>query len=187
MIKRSSVLIKLYHSDASKYTTSRTKSRQWTGVKQIIHKWPPEYKLLSLTNKVLTTTQPSYLHNFITVQPHSLVHLHYLLSEQQIVPSSMLPLVSGINSRLLSVNHALTSPILTHPVLRVALPPSTRHSHHPSPLHSFIPDLKPSFSANLSLRSLPFLLPDGLHRFPRLFTNTSEHSHFFVLFLFSTF
>jgi len=26
-----------------------------------------EYKLLSLTYKVLTTTQPSYLHNFITV------------------------------------------------------------------------------------------------------------------------
>jgi len=45
----------------------------------------------------------------------------------------MLPLVSGINSRLLSVNHALISPILTHPVLRVALPPSapsTYLCHH---------------------------------------------------------
>jgi len=28
-----------------------------------------ENKLLSLTYKVLTTTQPSYLHNLITVQP----------------------------------------------------------------------------------------------------------------------
>ena len=28
-----------------------------------------EYKLLSLTYKVLTTTQPSYLHNLITAQP----------------------------------------------------------------------------------------------------------------------
>jgi len=28
-----------------------------------------EYKLLSLTYEVLTTTQPSYLHNLITVQP----------------------------------------------------------------------------------------------------------------------
>ena len=28
-----------------------------------------EYKLLSLTYKVLTTTQPSYLHNVIRVQP----------------------------------------------------------------------------------------------------------------------
>ena len=41
----------------------------------------------------------------------------------------MLPLVSAINSRLLCVNHALISPILTnplptpHPLLRVALPP----------------------------------------------------------------
>ena len=63
----------------------------------------------------------------------------------------MLPLVSGINSRLLSVNHALIFPILTHPVLSVALPPSvpsTHHSHHQSPLHSFTPGLKPSFSAN---------------------------------------
>ena len=50
-------------------------------------------------------------------------------------------LVSGINSRLLSVNHTLISPILIHPVLWVALPPSvppTHRSHHPSPLtHSF--------------------------------------------------
>jgi len=28
-----------------------------------------EYRLLSLTYKVLTTTQPSYLHNLVTVQP----------------------------------------------------------------------------------------------------------------------
>ena len=32
----------------------------------------------------------------------------------------------------------------------------------PSPPHSFIPGLKPSFSANPSHRSLPFLLPDCL-------------------------
>jgi len=33
------------------------------------------------------------------------------------------------------------------------------HSHHPSPLHSFTPGLKLTFSANLSHHSLPFLLP----------------------------
>ena len=41
--------------------------------------------------------------------------------------------------RLPSVNHALISPILPHPVLWVALPPlvpSTHHSHHPSLFHS---------------------------------------------------
>ena len=39
-------------------------------------------------------------------------------------------------------------------------------SHHPSPLHSFIPGLKPSFSANPSHRSLLVLLHDRLHGFP---------------------
>ena len=48
--------------------------------------------------------------------------------------------------------------------------------------HSFIPGLKPSFSANPFHRSLPFLLQDWLHPFPGLFTDTSEH---ILLLLFS--
>ena len=133
-----------------------------------------EYKLFSLTYKVLTTTQPSYLHNLITVQPFRCTRSSPLVtlsrpstsSSLRITDrsSSMLPLVSGINSQLLSVNHALISPILHHPVLRVAvIPPSvssTYHFHHPLPLHSSTTDLKLSFSANPSHRSLPFLLPD---------------------------
>ena len=55
----------------------------------------------------------------------------------------MLPLVSGINSRLPSVNHALISPLLHQSVLSVALPPPpvplTHHFHHPLPLHSSTP------------------------------------------------
>jgi len=51
----------------------------------------------------------------------------------------------------------------------------------PSPLHSFFPGLKPSFCANHSHRSLPFHLQDWLHGFPGLFTDTSEHIHFFIL------
>ena len=42
----------------------------------------------------------------------------------------MLPLVSGTNSRLPSVNPALISPILPHPVLWVALPPSVPSITH---------------------------------------------------------
>ena len=46
-------------------------------------------KLLSLIYKVLTTNQPSYLHNLITFQPplglhlrsQSPVHLHYLIDK----------------------------------------------------------------------------------------------------------
>jgi len=53
---------------------------------------------------------------------------------------------------------------------------STHHSHHPPLPHSFTPGLKPSFSANPSLHSLPLLLQHWLHR---LFTNTSEHIHFY--------
>ena len=110
------------------------------------------WALLSLTYKVLTTTQPSYLHNLITVQPPRSTRSSTLVTPAR--PSTSFSLritdrsfqfVSGINSRLPSVNHALISPILPHPVVWVALAPSvpsTRHSHHPSPLHSFTPGLK---------------------------------------------
>ena len=57
--------------------------------------------------------------SFLTDIP--VVHPHHLLYEWQTVPSSMLPLVSGINSRLPSFNHALISSILHHPVFWVAL------------------------------------------------------------------
>ena len=40
------------------------KSLHWLKVNKRI-----EYKLLSLTYKVLTTAQPSYFHNFISLQP----------------------------------------------------------------------------------------------------------------------
>ena len=46
-------------------TLLSTKSLPWLEVKQRIY-----YKILSLTYKVLTTTQPSYLYNLISVQPH---------------------------------------------------------------------------------------------------------------------
>jgi len=66
---------------------------------------------------------------------------------------------------------------------------SLTHLSTPSPPHSFIPSLHPSFSAHPSHRSLPFLLPDGLHGFSGLFTDTSDHIRFYALvfFRFSTF
>ena len=55
----------------------------------------------------------------------------------------------------------------------------------PSPTHSFIPGLKPFFSPNPSYRSLPFLLQDSLHGFPRLLTVTTEHiCLYFLVYLF---
>ena len=47
-------------------------------------------------------------------------------------------------------------------------------------LSSFIPGLKPSFSADPSHRSLPFLPQDWLHGFPGLFTDISEHIRLFT-------
>ena len=94
--------------------------------------WQPPNLHICITSSQFSLLTAHALH----LWSHSLVRPHHLLYEWQIVPSSMLPLVSGINSRLPSVNHALISPILPHPVLWVAFPPSapsTHHSHHPSP------------------------------------------------------
>ena len=57
----------------------------------------------------------------------------------------------------------------------------------PSPTHSFIPGLKPSFSVK-PLRCSPsfLLLHDSLHGFPRLFIVISEYICF-LLFSFSVF
>jgi len=146
-----------------------------------------EYKLFSLTYKVLyTTTQPSlnYLHNLITVHPPRSTRSSSLVTLARPSTSSSLRITDRsfqyastcLWNRLLASlrqprTRPLISPILTHRVLWVALytvpliglgkseystGPSTHHSHHPSPAHSFIPGLKPSFSVNPSHRSLPF-------------------------------
>jgi len=107
----------------SHHITPILRSLHWLKITERI-----EYKLLSLTYKVVTTTQPSYLHNLITVQPprstcsSSLVTLARPSTSSSLRITNrcfqyMLPLVSGTNSRLPSVNHALISPILHHPVL----------------------------------------------------------------------
>jgi len=59
----------------------------------------------------------------------------------------------------------------------------------PSPAHSFIPGLKPSFSANPSHRSLSFSSSGLIAWIPQTFTvTTSEHIRFYFLdFLFYTF
>ena len=51
----------------------------------------------------------------------------------------------------------------------------------PSPTDSFIPGLKPSFSANPSHCSPSYLLKYSLHGFPGLFTVISEHICFLLL------
>jgi len=168
--------------------------------------WVIEYKLLSLTYKVLTTTQPSYLYNVIRVQPprstrsSSLVTLarpsiHRLIYVQQTIPSSILPVVSGINCWLLSVNRALISPFLT----RLPSVPPTHHSRHLSPLTlSFQAESNP-FLQILPTVAFPFFFTadstDSPDRLPILLTFPPSANvtrgisvfYFFSFFLFSTF
>jgi len=58
----------------------------------------------------------------------------------------------------------------------------------PSPTHSFVPGLKPSFSANPSHRRLSFSSSGLTTWIPQTFTVISEHIRFyFLVFLFYTF
>ena len=54
----------LIQNPKSTHITPILKSLHWLKVSERI-----EYKLLSLTYKVITTAQPSYLHNLISLQP----------------------------------------------------------------------------------------------------------------------
>ena len=133
--------------------------------------------------------QSSYLHNLITIQPPRSTRSSFLVTLS--CPST----TSSVWITDRSFQYAF-------PRLWNQLPASLRHpptnlsnfdSSNPlsgtssigsidSPLsssitpHSFVPSLKPSFSANPSHLSLPFLLQD--HGFPRLFSDNSELIHF---------
>ena len=67
---------------------SDTKSLHWLKVNERI-----EYKLISLAYKVLTTAQPSYLHNLISVQPPCSTH------SSSVVTVSCLPTILKITDR----------------------------------------------------------------------------------------
>jgi len=96
----------------------------------------------------------------------------------------MLPVVSGLKSRLLSTNRALPTSLqfwFTQSYewhFSIGSIDSTLSSPTtPSLFHSMLKSPPPS--ANPSHRSLPFLLEDWLHRFLGLFTDTSEHIRFY--------
>jgi len=111
-------------------------------------------------NCCITTTQPSCLHNLFTVQPPRSTRCSSLVTLARQSTSSFLRITDlsflyasrifsvffpsslhGINSRLLSINHALISPTLTHLVLWVPLPPSLPSTHHSHPLITHHPSL----------------------------------------------
>jgi len=95
------------------------------------------------------------------------------------IPSPLAGFMTHVTCRLTAKNRdSLRNATLGNRVLGYLF---TRTSH------SFIPGLKPSFSANPSHRSLPFHLRDWLHGFPGLFTDSSENNCFFTLSFFLIF
>jgi len=130
-------------------------------------------KILSLTYKVLTTTQPSYLYNLISVQPHRNTRSSDIITLSRPPSSSSL----RVNNR--SFRHA--SPYLWNQLpkeLRLPTDHEDFHSHlishmsvrhflhhhcqHPLLLLTFTPDSKLIFSTNLFLRSSSTFPPTGL-------------------------
>ena len=160
-------------------------------------------ELLSLTYKVLTTTQPSYLHNLITV-PQRLCSIHSssLVTLARLSTSSSLRITDCSfqyasprlgNQLPASVCEPCTISLqFWHLILWVALLSSVLSTHHPrhlSPIQSFIPGLKPFFSANPQiLLTVAFFSTSGLtSRIPRTVYQILLSIHFGFLFYFLVF
>jgi len=114
------------------------------------HSINPFSRVLRLTYKVLTTTQPSYLHNLITVQPPRSTRSSSLVTFARPSTSSSL--------RITDRSFQYAAPRLWNQLPASLRQPRTNLSN--SAHYSFTPSLKLSFSANLSHHSLPFLLLD---------------------------
>jgi len=112
------------------HITPVLRSLHWLKINERI-----EYKLLSLTYKVLTTSQPDYLHNLISVYSTGRTHSSSLVALARPPVSSSLQttnrffimhhLTCGINSLLHSVNLILFT-VLVYLILRI----SPHYSHH---------------------------------------------------------
>ena len=153
----------LYHNSLARAVVIAPKSSHITPILRSLHSLKItqriEYKLLSLTYKVLTTTQPSYLHNLITVQPPRSTRSSFLVTLARPFTSSSL--------RITDRSFQYASPRLRNQLPAPLRQPRTNLSnsaspssfewnflhrfhrlttHHPSSPHSFIPGLKLFFS-----------------------------------------
>jgi len=101
------------------------------------------HKLLSLTYKILTTIQPSYLHNLICLQPPRSTRF----SSDVLITLFHLPTISSDRSFRYASTHLWNqlpdSFRLVSIYLHIHL--STYLSHHPLLLHSLTPGSKPTF------------------------------------------
>ena len=113
---------------------------------------------------------------------HLLVHRHHIIRSFQRAFSTTLESTPGFSPSTMrtKLSNSDSPSFLSGPT-----PPSVPSTHHPSPLHSFIPGLIPSFLQ---------ILPTVAIVFPRtnvplitgLFTDTSEPIRFLLFTFFST-
>ena len=161
---QNSLVCAVVKAPKSSHITPILKSLRWIKVNEHI-----EYKLLSLTYKVLTTSQPNYLNNLISVQPPRSTR------SSSVVSFSRPPTVSSLKITHRSFRYA-------SPRLWNQLSDSFLQSHQScldSPLHSFVssslssPPLSSSITLSFQAQNLPFQqilpifdlfhLPDCLH------------------------
>ena len=164
----------LYYKLKSSHITPILRSLHWLRITERI-----EYKLLSLTYKVLTTTQPPYLHNLISTQRPRSTRSSSVATRP---PTSSSPKITDRsfcyaspcpwNQLPLSLRqpHSGTSSSISY----TPIPSPITSSSSDSPLCSSItPTLFHFFKTYLFHKSHPrsyFLLPDCVHRLlPRLF------------------
>ena len=156
----------------SSHITPILRSLHWLKINERI-----EYKLLSLTYKVLTTSQPDYLHNLISVhstcrtRSSSLVTLarpslsySSQVTNRSFRYASVHHLTCGISSLLHSVNLIVFTLLLVHLILRIS-PHHSQHfrSHHLSLLSLSLQTYNSSFPQILSSNLLvPPRLPSRI-------------------------
>ena len=120
-----------------------------------------EYKLLSLTYKVLTTIQPPYLHNLISVQPPRNTRSSYHVTLARPPTSSSL--------RITDRSFRYASPCLWN-----ELPSSLRQPHSSPSVFVHAPVIS-SYFLNLPLSPSITPLSFTLGSRPTFFTNLSHH------------
>jgi len=120
------------------------KSLHWLKVNERI-----EYKLLSLTYKVLTTSQPSYLSNLISVQPPRSTRSSSVVTLSRPPPTISSLKITDRSFRYASPRlwnqhpdsfrqprHAVTSRLTSSFTCQLISIYYHHHSHHPSLFHS---------------------------------------------------
>jgi len=124
-----------------------------------------EYKLLSLTYRVLTTTQPPYLHNLISVQPHRNTRSSYHVTLARPPASSEL--------RITDRSFRYVSPCLWNQLPRSLRQPRSSPSVSDFPVH---PPATSSHSVNSPLS--PSITPSLFHSRLKtyLFTGSTARS-----------